>query len=72
MRTMIRALLTHYRGRVIGTVAGITFALVYLHFGLLRTLFIAACALFGYYIGTRLDADEDLRSLLERILPPVD
>ncbi|MBS3984193.1 MAG: DUF2273 domain-containing protein [Selenomonadales bacterium] len=72
MRTIIRALLMHYRGRVIGTVAGITFALVYLYFGFLQTLFIGACALIGYYIGTRLDADEDLRSLLERILPPVD
>lgn len=72
MRTILRALLTHYRGRIIGTVVGVAFALVYLHFGPWRTLFIGVCALLGYYLGTRLDADEDWRSLLERILPPVD
>lgn len=72
MRTILRALLLYYRGRIIGTLAGITFALVYLHFGFLQTLFIGAAGLLGYYIGTRLDADEDWRTLLDRILPPVD
>ncbi len=69
MEAMLRVWLTHYRGRIIGTVAGITFALVYLYFGLWRTLFIGVCALLGYYIGTRFDADEGMRSLLDRILP---
>jgi uncharacterized membrane protein len=72
MRTILRALLVHYRSRIIGTSAGIVFALVYIYFGFLQTLFIGACALLGYYIGTRLDADEDWRTLLDRILPPVD
>jgi len=62
----------HYRGRLIGTVAGITLALVYLHFGFWHTLFIGVCGAIGFFVGMRVDADEDLRSLLERILPPVD
>lgn len=55
-----------------GTVLGLSFALVYIHYGFLRTLFILLCAAAGYYIGLRLDGDDDLRALIERLLPPVD
>lgn len=72
MNSVLRRVLILYRGRIIGTLVGLLFALVYLHFGFFRTLFIVVCATAGYYVGVRLDADEDLRSLLERLLPPID
>lgn len=72
MNSVLRKALILYRGRIFGTSAGLLFALVYLHFGFFRTLFIGICAVAGYYVGVRLDADEDLRSLLERLLPPID
>ncbi|KAF0197410.1 MAG: hypothetical protein FD169_392 [Bacillota bacterium] len=72
MYNVVRKILTLYRGRIVGTISGLSFAFVYLHYGFLRTLFILLCATAGYYIGLRLDRDEDLRALLERLLPPVD
>jgi len=56
----------------VGTILGLGFALVYIHYGFLRTVFILLCAAVGYYIGMRVDGDEDLRALIERLLPPVD
>lgn len=72
MYNVVRKILTLYRGRIIGTVLGLTFALVYIHYGFFGTLFILICCAIGYYIGLRLDGDEDLRALIERLLPPVD
>lgn len=72
MNNVARKLFALYRGRVVGTLLGLVFALVYLHYGFFRTLFILLCAAAGYYIGQRVDSDEDLRALIERLLPPVD
>lgn len=72
MYNLVRKLLTLYRGRIVGTFLGLSFALVYIRYGFLGTLFILVCATIGYYIGLRLDGDEDLRALIERLLPPVD
>lgn len=72
MNTVVRKVLTLYRGRILGTLLGIGFALVYLHYGFFQTLFIVLCAAIGYYLGVRIDGDEDLRTLLEKLLPPVD
>jgi len=72
MNNLVRKILTLYRGRIVGTILGLGFALVYIHYGFLRTVFILLCAAVGYYIGMRVDGDEDLRALIERLLPPVD
>ena len=72
MYNLVRKILMLYRGRIMGTILGLSFALVYIHYGFLWTLFILLCSTAGYYIGLRLDGDEDLRALIERLLPPVD
>lgn len=72
MYSLVRKIFTLYRGRIVGTILGLAFALVYIHYGFLRTFFILLCSTAGYYIGFRLDDNEDLRALMERLLPPVD
>lgn len=72
MNTPLRRLLTHFKGRILGTALGIIVAIFIILFGFINTVFIAALGAVGYMIGTRLDGDESLRDLLERILPPVE
>lgn len=72
MSIMLRKAFALYRGRIVGTFLGVVFALTYIYFGFFRTLFIVICGGVGYYVGTRVDGDEDLRALIERLLPPVD
>ena len=72
MNSPFRNMLIHYRGRLIGTLLGLFVALILVHYGLFKGFFILSLAGIGYVIGTRLDGDDSLRELLERILPPVD
>ena len=72
MNNLIKRVLFLFKGRIVCTGLGIIAALLFVHYGIIRTLFILAMAGIGYFIGNRLDSDEDLHSLLERILPPVD
>lgn len=72
MNSPFRNMLLHYRGRIIGTLLGLFVALIFVHYGLFKGFFILSLAVIGYVVGTRLDGDESLRELLERILPPVD
>ncbi len=71
MNSPFRNMLLFYRGRIIGTVLGLFVALILVHYGLFKGVFILSLMTIGFVIGTRLDGDESLRELLERILPPV-
>lgn len=59
------------KGAYNGAISGLSFALVFLYLGLLKTLFIAFCVGMGYYIGNQLSRDKNyITNLLDRILPP--
>jgi uncharacterized membrane protein len=71
MKNAMRRLIAYYHGRIIFTAGGIVLAFLIIHYGLLRTAFILALGGLGYFIGSRVDSNEDLRSVLERVLPPL-
>jgi len=59
------------RGRILGSLVGLGFALLVMNVGLLWTLFLALCVTVGYFVGRRLDeGKEDLMDVLDRLLPP--
>lgn len=71
MAEWIRELAEHHRFKVLGLLLGLVFALLVIHFGILRTLFIVLCAGTGYWIGKRLDDEpEGLTQWIDRLLPP--
>ena len=72
MNSPIRRLFVHFQGRIAGTIFGLFVALIIVHYGVFKGSFILTLAAIGYVIGNRLDGDESLRDLLERILPPID
>lgn len=58
------------RGKIIGALLGIIFAVIILLFGFFKALFVILCAIIGYYIGKIADNKESIREFLDRILPP--
>lgn len=70
MRDEVKQYLAKYRGRIIGSLAGLIIACLIIHYGFLRAMFICAMVVIGYVVGKRID-DEDsgLSDLLDRFLP---
>ncbi|MFM1653076.1 DUF2273 domain-containing protein [Brevibacillus sp. B_LB10_24] len=66
---MLWELLLEHKGKVLGVLAGLLFGIIFLIVGFWKTvvfiLFVAA----GFFIGRKLDDKEDLREILDRILP---
>lgn len=59
------------QGGINGAATGLVLATLILIIGVIRTLFIAICVGFGYYIGKKVTEDKDyIKNLLDRILPP--
>lgn len=72
MYNLLKKAIAHYYGRILGTIGGLVLALFIIYYGWLATSFIIALCAGGFFIGSRIDSDEDFRSILERLLPPVD
>ncbi|WP_232696097.1 DUF2273 domain-containing protein [Brevibacillus daliensis] len=66
---MMMELLWEHKGKLLGILAGFLFGLIYLFVGFWDTLVFLVLIGTGYYIGRKLDRKEDLREILDRILP---
>ena len=66
----LRDIWNEHRGKVLGAILGIVIGTIILVFGFFRALFIAICALAGWYIGNAIDRNESIRDILDKILPP--
>lgn len=60
--------LIKHRGKIVGLLIGLAFAYLVLAHGFWRTLFIILCLYIGFIIGKRIDDNESLRGVIERIL----
>ncbi|MFC4078221.1 DUF2273 domain-containing protein [Salinithrix halophila] len=58
-----------HRGRMFGIGAGIFLGFIYLIFGLWKTLVFGVFILAGYLIGQWIDSRDDLRELLDSVIP---
>jgi len=74
MNNFFNNLFEYYKGhsgRIKGAAVGILIALGIIYIGLFKSIFIAFCAILGYYIGKQMETDKHfIRKLLEKILPP--
>ncbi|MCL5047076.1 MAG: DUF2273 domain-containing protein [Actinobacteria bacterium] len=68
---VFRDLLENHRGKILGGLIGLVFALMIIRFGFFWSIFIGVCVLVGYLIGKRMDDNkEDLVDVLDKFLPP--
>lgn len=60
-----------YKGRILGSVTGVTVGLLWAFKGFKAALVFILSTLIGYYLGKRADWNKDsLRDILNRVLPP--
>jgi len=68
---VLRDLVDNHRGKILGGLIGLVFALMIIRFGFFWSIFIGICVLAGYFIGKRMDDNkEDLVDVLDKFLPP--
>lgn len=69
-REIIKETLLNHRWKIIGSISGFFISMLIIFMGLFKSLFIIFCVLIGYYIGRRIDNNENLSDVLDKILPP--
>ena len=69
MKNFMEAVWKNHRGKFIGTMIGLFIGLSVLVFGFFKTLFVLFCAAIGFYIGGKVDNQEDLIRFLEKLIP---
>ncbi len=57
------------KGKTIGFTIGLLFGILILIIGFFKTIFIGLCSFLGFYIGKKVDNNESILELIERILP---
>lgn len=68
---LLRDLIENHRGKLLGALFGLVFALMIIRFGFWWSLFIAVFVFVGYWVGKRMDDHkEDLVDVLDKFLPP--
>lgn len=67
MRELLVFFLAH-KGRVLGAIFGLIAGILLLKYGFWKTLLVLICTVFGYFIGRRLDAGQELGDFLQRLL----
>ncbi|KUO50554.1 MAG: hypothetical protein APF76_07860 [Desulfitibacter sp. BRH_c19] len=57
---------TLHRGKLIGATIGLVFGLCTIFFGFWKALFLGVCIYVGYFVGRRMDKNEDFKELLRK------
>ena len=58
---------TLHRGKLIGASIGLLFGLFTILFGFWKAFFLGVCIYVGYFIGHKIDDNEDFKTLIKRI-----
>jgi len=54
-----------HKGKFIGVICGLIFALFVISYGFWKALFICLCILVGFYLGKKVDSKIDIRKSVE-------
>ncbi len=57
---------TLHRGKLIGATIGLVFGLFTILFGFWKAFFLGVCIYLGYFIGSRIDKNDDFKALLKK------
>lgn len=66
----LMTILAEYKGRIVGMLVGFLAAILVIAFGFISALFIMICMGLGYYVGQRYDNQQDIKEIINDVLPP--
>jgi len=64
----MQEILRNHRGKVIGAVVGFIFGLLTVVLGFWKTFFVTLCIAIGYFIGKRMDDNDDFKKWVNKII----
>jgi len=64
---IIQEILDKHLGKTAGVLLGLIFGWFAIKYGFFKALFVAGCAVVGYYFGKRLDEKIDFREFISRL-----
>lgn len=67
MDKLLPEILLNHRGKFFGSLFGLIFSILVIKYGFLQTIFIGFCIYLGFIVGKRIDDNESLREVMERI-----
>jgi uncharacterized membrane protein len=56
-------------GKIIGVFLGLLVSILVISIGMIKTLFISLCIYIGYFIGSKIDNQENILEILDKLLP---
>ncbi|WZL71442.1 DUF2273 domain-containing protein [Clostridiaceae bacterium 35-E11] len=62
-------ILLKHRGKITGIFIGLSFSILTIWIGIVKTIFMFLCIYIGYFIGSKIDNNESIQEILDRILP---
>lgn len=70
MKELLREAWLNHRGKLLGTILGLVLGACILIFGFFKTCFVVICGAIGLFVGKKLDDQENLYDVIEKIIPP--
>lgn len=68
-KSILMDLWENHRGRTIGLLIGLIVGILFITLGFFKTIFLMICIGLGFFIGDKVDNQEDLFRLIEKIWP---
>lgn len=66
-KSILQEILDHHRGKALGIILGLLFGWFAITYGFLKALFVALCITGGYLIGKRIDENNDIKQIFDRL-----
>ena len=70
LHDILKNIWDNYRWRTCCAAIGLLIGVMFLNLGFFPTIFLMICIGLGFFIGNKLDHNEDLMDFLDRLLPP--
>lgn len=67
---LLRQIWQYHNGKILGVLIGLFVGLMIIAIGFFQALFVLFCMVVGYIIGKRIDEQEDLLEIIDKLLPP--
>ncbi len=57
-----------HKGKIFGSIIGLSVGWIVIKYGVIRGLFVALCVVLGLYLGNRFDTRGDITDVVDRFL----
>ncbi|MTI79968.1 MAG: DUF2273 domain-containing protein [Firmicutes bacterium] len=64
---LLHEIMEHHRGKALGALLGLLFGWFAIVYGLFKALFVTLCIALGFFIGKRLDENNNMKQIIDKL-----